>query len=459
MNRIYIVRTVFILMMLTSFSLFSQQKKWTLQECINYALEKNISIRQTTLDNETAKIDKRGAIGNFMPSASINASHSWNIGLTQNVTTGILINETGTTQFSSLGGSVGIDIYKGLQNQQTFRKAKLQIIANQYKLLKMEEDVALNVVNAFLQVLFNKENLKVQTEQLTIDNKQIERTTELVNAGVVPRGDLLDIKATVAGDEQKVINAENVLLISKLSLAQLLQLGDFKDFDIIDEIHSIKKSPAMEETPSAIYAKAKEERTELKAAKLNLEVAEREVAISRGAYQPTLQGYYNFNSRISYADIPVRNSDGSYTTTSAPPFWDQFSDNKGHSFGLQLQIPIFNGFNVRNNVDRSKVALERSRIAYEQSKLDLERNVYTAFTDAKGALKAYDAAISAVEARGEAFHYAKERYEVGMMNAFDYNQSQTLFINAQSEELRTKYDYIFKVKILEFYFGIPIIQK
>ena len=143
---------------------------------------------------------------------------------------------------------------------------------------------------------------------------------------------------------------------------------------------------------------------------------------------------------------------------SAAPVLDQFRDNKGQSFGAQLIIPIFNGFSARNNVERSKVSLEKSKIAVEQEELALQRNVYTAFTDAKGGLNSYESALSALEARQEAYNYAKEKYAVGMMNSFDFNQSQTLLSVAQSEVLRTKYDYIFKIKILEFYFGIPILK-
>ena len=141
------------------------------------------------------------------------------------------------------------------------------------------------------------------------------------------------------------------------------------------------------------------------------------------------------------------------------PLFDQFSNNKGHSFGAQLNIPIFNGFATKNNVSRSKIVLERSQISLQQAELDLERNVYNAITDAKGALNNYESATAALEARQAAFNYAKERFAVGMMNTFEFNQAQTLFNNAQSEVLRTKYDYIFKIKIVEFYFGIPITQK
>ncbi|MFV8332707.1 TolC family protein [Flavobacterium sp. GSP14] len=457
----------------------AQSKKWTLQECVNYAIQNNISIKQSGLDTKTALIDKRGAFGNFLPSVNASASHSWNIGLNQDITTGLLQNQT--TQFTSAGVNVGIDIYKGLQNQNTLRRANLSIVAAKYQLLKMQEDVALNVANAFLQVLFNKENLKVQLEQLGINQKQLVRSEELVKAGSIPRGDLLDVKATVASNNQNVITAENTLLISKLSLAQLLQLKDFESFDVVDDTNIKDENNIMAQTPNSIYEKAREGRTELKIARTNLEIAEKNVEIAKGAFQPTLQGFYSFSSRVAYSDRVVGVApntsnptsiigfvEGSNQNVLSPnfnrvlgnpaPFFDQFSNNKGQSFGVQLSIPIFNGFAVRNNVDRSKVSLERSKIAVEQQDLDLQRNVFTGFADAKGALNAYESAIIAVEARQGAYDYAKEKYDVGLMNSFDFNQAQTLLTNAQSDVLRTKYDYIFKIKILEFYFGIPLIK-
>jgi outer membrane protein len=443
----------FVIILLVSMSVQAQTKKWTLEECVKYAIDNNISIKQTELDTKTADIGKKDAIGNFIPSLNSNASHSWNIGLNQDITTGLLRNQT--TQFSSFGAGVGFDIYKGMQNQNTLRRANLSIIAAKYQLTKMQEDVALNVANAFLQVLFNKENLKVQQEQRATNEQQLLRSEELVKAGSVPRGDLLDIKATVASDSQRVIAAENALLISKLSLAQLLQLKEFYDFDVTDETSAKDENNILAQTPLAIYEKAKEERTELKIAKTNLEIAEKNVAIAKGGFQPTLQGFYNINTRISYADTFDFQTGAAQP---AAPFGQQFLDNKGQTFGAQLSMPVFNGWSVKNNVERSKVNLEKSKIAVEQEELTLQRNVYTAFTDAKGGLNAYESALSALEARQEAYNYSKERYAVGMMNSFDFNQSQTLFTVAQSEVLRTKYDYIFKIKILEFYFGIPIIK-
>jgi outer membrane protein len=435
-----------------------QPQKWTLEDCVNYAWTHNISVKQSELDVQSAQIEKSVGFGAFLPSANANASHSWNVGLNQNITTNLLENQT--TQFTSLGANVGVDIYKGLQNQHRFRKSKLAIIAAQYQLAKMKDDIGLNVANAFLQILFNKESLKVQKDQLSISEKQMQRTQEFVDAGVLPRGDVLDSKATVAADKQKVVVAENALLISKLSLAQLLQLDNFQEFDIVEADYQAVQSEVMFQTPAAIISKAKENRVELKLAKTNMDVADKDISIARSAYQPTIQGFYGFNSRISYADIPLFDATGNLIGTRGPlPFSQQFNNNKGHQFGLQLNVPIFNGFSAKYNVMRAKVAFERTKIAYAQSELDLERTIYSAFTDAQGAYKAYESALTARDARSTALAYAKERFDVGLMNTFEYNQAQTLFVNAQSEVLRTKYDYIFRTKIVEFYFGLPIILK
>ena len=466
--------------LLFGISAHSQTKKWTLEECIYYALEHNITIKNTALDGEIADIDKTGAIGNFLPTINASTSHSWNIGLNQNITTGLLENQT--IQYTSAGLQMGVDIYNGLQNQKKMRRANLSKVASQYQLTKMQEDISLNVANAFLQILFNKENLKVQNDKLSNDVKQMERSAQLLEAGIIPRVDLLDMKATVAADEQRVIAAENTLLISKLSLAQLLQLDDFASFDVVDQEYDASENSLLLQTPLAIYEKAKESRVELKIARNNLEIAEKDLSIIKGSYQPRLQGFYNFNTRSANSDrvigyevdplvptVPIGVVEATNQVVVQPnftsvsggplPIFDQFDLNKGQSIGVQLTIPILNGFVTKTNVEKSKVAVERGKIAYEQEELNLQRNVYTAFTDAKGALNSYEASLVTLEARQEAFISAKERFEVGLMNAFDYNQSQTLLVNAQSEVLRTKYDYIFKTKILEFYFGIPIIQK
>ena len=453
-----ISKSILVFALLLGISTTAQVKKWTIQECVEYALKNNISIKQSELDVKANAIDKKLALGNFFPSLNADASHSWNIGLNQNITTGLLENQT--TQFTSARLSSNVAIYNGLQNQNRLRRAKMSQLASQYQLTKMQDDISLYVTNGYLEILFNKENLKVQQSQLANDEKQLIRSQELVDAGVVPRGDLLDMKATVAADKQKVVVAENSFLISRLSLAQLLALEDFQNFDIADVDMEAKPSSVAAQTPEAIVQKANEVRVEIKIAQANLDLTQRDIKIARGGLQPSLTGFYSFSTRASYSDRIVGiDTNGDPILASPLPLFDQFSNNKGHNFGLQLSIPIFNGFTAQGNVDRSKINYEKSKNAFDQAKLDLESNVYKAITDAKGALKTYETSITTLEARQEAFNYAKEKYAVGMLNAFDFNQSQTLYINSQSEVIRAKYDYIFKMKVVELYFGIPIIQK
>jgi outer membrane protein len=475
------IKKIVFFFLLIGLQLTAQEKKWTLRECVDYAIQNNISVKSSELDLKNVALNKKDAMGNFLPNINASGSHSWNIGLNQNITTGLLENQT--TQFTSAGLNANIDLFKGLQNQNQLRKASLSIVAAQYQFLKIQEDVALNVANAYLQILFNKEALKVQLQQFEYNTKQLQRTTELVDAGVVPKGDLLDVQATVASDKQRLISAYNALFISKLSLAQLLRLEDFKSFDISDENILVPTSAVLLESSESIIAKAKENRTELKIAKSNLEIAEKDISIAKGAYLPSLTAFYSYSTRASYSNrvVGVQPNflnptsqvgyvdDGSGTAVlqdnyspvlgSPLPVFEQFDNNKGQNFGLQLNIPIFNGFAVRNNVQRAKIAYEKSQLNYNQTELDLERNVFVAYADTKGAKESYEAAIVTLEARELAFTYAKDRYEVGLMNVFDFNQAQTLLVNAQSEVLRTKYDYIFKTKILEFYFGIPLIEK
>lgn len=453
-----IQKITLLIILFLGFSSNAQVKSWTLQECVEYALKNNISIKQAELDVKLADIDKSSAIGNFLPTINSTLSHSWSIGANTNPVTNVRENQT--TQYSQVSLGSGLSLYNGLQNVNRLRRAKLAQLASQYQLTKMQDDILLYVANAYLDILFNKENLKVQQGQLANDEKQLNRTDELVKSGSVPRGDLLDMKATIATDNQKIVAAENALLISRLSLAQLLQLEDFENFDVADVSIEPTPSPVMSETPEAIFEKAKQVRVEIKIAQANLDLAERDIKIARGALQPSLSFGYNFGTNASYTDRIV-GVDGSGNPIVAKPLpvFDQFSNNKGHNFGLQLNIPILNGFSARNNVQRSKVNFDRFKNTFDQAKLDLELNVYKAITNAKGALKTYEAAVAAVEARGEAFNYAKEKYAVGLMNAFDFNQSQTVYVIAQSDVIRAKYDYIFKTKVVELYFGIPLIQK
>lgn len=423
-------------------STFSQTKKWTLRECVDYAIKNNISIKQSELDLKVSDIEKIEAIGNFIPSLNGNASFSVNTGASINPVTNQFQNETFKSFSAGLNSSV--TIFNGLVNWKNLQRSKLSKIANTYRLDKMKDDIALSVTNSYLQILFNKEQLKVQKNQNLVTKENLKRTQELINAGSVPAGDIFELEATDATQQQQIFSTENTLLIAKISLCQTLLLDEYSTFDIADVDIDVPVSVVVNESQEAILAKAKEAVKDVKIAISNVELAKKDLAISKASYLPTLSGFVGYNTR--WSESPLYN------------FIDQLSLFDGTAVGLQMNVPIFNGFTTKSRVKRAKINQERSEFQLKQTELDLERNVYQAYNDVINAKKSYEAAQKTLEARKQAYNFTKERYNVGLQNAFDFSQSTIVLENAQSEVLRTKYDYIFKVKIVEFYFGIPIIS-
>jgi len=430
-------------LLLIGFQLSAQSKKWTLEECVDYAIQNNISVKQSELDLKSSDIDKLEAVGGFLPSLSGNANYSINTGASINPVTNQFQNQT-FKSFSASANS-GVMLFNGLANWKTLQRAKLNKIANSYRLDKMKDDIALSVANSYLQILFNKEQLKVQKNQNLITKENIKRTQELIDAGLLPAGDIFELQATDATQEQQIVATENTLLIAKIGLCQTLLIEDFVNFDISDEVIDLPMTNITNESQEAILEKAKESVNDVKIAMANLEVAKKDVSLSRSSYLPTLSGFFGYNTR--WAESTPYN------------FIDQLTLFDGTGVGLQLSVPILNGFATRGRVQRAKINQERSEFQLKQAELDLERNVYQAYNDVINAKKSYEAAQKTLEARKQSFNFSKERFEVGLMNSFDFSQSTLAFENAQSEVLRTKYDYLFRTKILEFYFGIPLVKK
>lgn len=417
----------------------AQNKKWTLKECVEYALENNISVKQSELDLLATDIDKLTAIGGFLPTVNVGGSVSKNTGLNFDPTTG---NSSTTTFLSSSGNmNLGYNLFDGLRNIRQVQRAKISKLAADYRLSKMKDDISLFVANGYITVILNKANLEVLISQNSVTQEQIERTIELVEAGSLPRGDLLEIQATDASEKQAIVNAENTIQISLINLAQLLLIKDYENFDIEDEGYDIVDEGISTMPVTEIIENSKANRSEIKIAEQNVALAEKDVQIAKGSYWPTLRAFLGYDTR--------------YTDANSIPFNEQIYLNDGIGYGLSLNIPILNGFSVKGNVQRNKINLERSKFQLEQAELDLESTVYQAYVDAKGSLKSFEAANRALESQKLAYEYAKERYDVGLTNAFDFSQSKLRFDNTNIELNRAKYDYIFKLKVLELFFGIP----
>ncbi|MBW1294642.1 TolC family protein [Aquimarina litoralis] len=461
-------------------SMQAQEKKWTLRECVEYALENNITIKQSALNVENAAIDKKDALGNFLPSLNAQASNFWRSGLATDPITNT--NSTATFRSSSYGINVGITLFDGLRNVKQFQRAKLNKLLSQYNLGKSKDDIALFIANSYLQVLLNKESLKVIEKQHEITLEQLKRTKDLVDAGVLPQGDLLEIEATSADELTRIVQAENAVLIARVGLAQTLLIKDYENFDIAEQDYLVPSSSILNKSVDEIRASARQARYEVQIAEQNKLIAEKDLEIAKGAYYPTLSGSFGYNTSEVGNNTFNRTLDPDNPTVDLPigfvgttgeevfqtqpnfliqeagptPFIEQLYNNDALSYGLSLSVPIFNGFATRNNVKRNKINVKRTQFQLEQAELDLDSNVYQAYVDAKGAAEAYEASLVAVKAQERAYAYAKDRYDVGRTNAFDFSQSKFRLENAQSNEVQAKFDYIFKIKVLELFFGIKI---
>jgi outer membrane protein len=424
------------------FQINAQNKQWTLKECVVHALSNNISIKRSTLNIELTEIEKSDAIGNFLPSINAGPTISKNTGLSFNPIT----NQPETVTALNLAGgvSVGYTLFDGLQNFRQVQRAEISKLASQYRLVKMRDDIALFVANGYLQVLLNKANLDVIEIQNAVTLEQINRVNELVDAGVLPKGDLLEIKATDAREKQSIAVQENLVRISLISLAQLLLVKDYETFDIEDEGFDLV-DPGISTNPvSEIIETAKENRTEVKIAEKNVELASKDLQIAKAGYYPTLSAFFGYDTR--------------YTDLDPTEFINQIYQNDGVNYGLRLSIPVLNGFSVRNNVRRNKINVTSTEYELEQAELDLESNIYQAYVDAQGARKAYEASLASLESQELAYQYAKDRFDVGLTNSFDFSQSKLRYDNALIDVNRGKYDYIFKIKVLELYFGVPAME-
>ena len=458
----------------SSLILNAQVKKYTLLECVNIALEKNIRIQQSEFDLEGADIDRGDAIGNFLPRINAQSQHIWNNGLSQNITNGLI--ENLTTQFSSFGGNLGVTLFSGKQNINQLARANLNIISRQYQLEDMKDDISLFVANSYLQVMFNKEFEQVQRYQLEIAKQELERTQLRISAGVQTQAEIYEIEANLASQEQALVQSENATRLSLISLAQSLLITDYENFDIADVNFNVPLSQILLEKPKKIFEKSLTLRNDIKVAATNIEIAKADIDLAKGALLPTLSAFYNYNTRISYSDrfietgnfietpIGVVKENGSLVVTQFPEraitdplsFGDQFRQNDGHSYGLALNIPIFNGLSIKNNIKRRKLNLKRSETQFEQTKLDLENTINQAYNNAEGAFKFYEASEKTLKARKEAYFIAEKQFEAGVLNSYDFIQIKQRYDIAASDNVRAKYDYIFKLKVLEFYFGVEI---
>ena len=441
--------------MLFQGSLWSQEKVWSLEECIKYAIDNNIQIRQQEIQTRFQENTLSQSKLNLLPTLNGQASHNYSFNRTLDQTTYQYVDQNGQADQFYLGGSM--NLFNGLQNYNTIQRNKYQLLASELDLQSIKDNISLSIALAYLQIILNNELVSTTGNQLQITKQQIEKTKKMFDAGSVAKGNLLQIESQAASEELQLINLENQRDISYLNLTQMLELKSPEGFSIVIPSIGVDTNAVISGNVEDIFGQAQGLRPEIKSAEMNLTASELDLKIARGGRSPRLSMSHSASTMYSN----IRKKILSIDPVSGPvygeyPFSDQLTDNMNYGLGFSLNLPILNGWQVNKNIANSKLNIENSRYSLEGEKKQLYKSIQQAYADAVAALKKYTASIKAVASMEESFRYTEQKFNVGMVTPVDYNAAKTQLLNAQSNMSQAKYEYIFKTKVLDFYKGLPL---
>ncbi len=423
----------------TTLVLNEDTEKWSLEKCINYAIENNIQVKQMTLQTKSSKSTLQQSKAGLLPSVNADAGYSWEFS-GFDPSTGDKVSTNFGRANASINGSV--TLFNGLQQYNTIRKNDYALRADLEELEDMKYNITLQVATAYLQILFDKELLEVANSQLEITKGQEQRTKILVEAGSLAKGNLLEIQAQQAQEEVNRINAENNLKTSYLNLTQLLELDTTGGFEILVPELDDPSQELMIESVSRIFDDS-QDLPMIKKQEIRLQSSERSLSVSKGLISP--QVYLSASYGTYYASI------------YDPPFafGDQFSDNKSLTITVGVRIPLFNNLTTKNTITQSKLQVENSKYELELAKNQLYKDIQTARNSAEASLAKYNASKKAVEAQEESFSYTQQKFDLGLVNSVDYNTAKNQLTKSQSDMVQSKFEFIFRINILNFYRGIP----
>lgn len=443
--------------LLASQGVLFSQKVWALDECIYYAIDHNIQIKQQDIQTKYQQNTLDLSKFKLLPTLNGSATHNYSWGRSLDQTT---YRYTDNTQVQSnnfyVGGSM--PLFNGLQNYNTIKKYEYEVLAGEQDLQNIKENISLTVALNYLQIILNKELVATTNDQLQITLQQIAKTKKLVDAGSTARGNLLQIESQAAQEELQLINIKNQLDLSYLDLTQLLELKTAVGFEVVVPDIALDTNTIITETVDDIYAVAMGSRPAVKSSEMKLAASEYDLKIAKGSRSPRISMNHSFNT--GYSDVRQKVLGIDPATQSIIygdyPFNEQISDNINWGLGFSLSVPILNGWQVNKNIANSKLGIESSKYALEGSKKQLYKNIQQAYADAVAALKKYNASTKAVTSMQESFRYTEQKFNVGLVTPVDYNTAKSQLLQAQSTLAQAKYEYIFKTKVLDFYRGIPL---
>lgn len=466
-----------LLVLIPSLSLTAQQtqtapnKVWTLKECVDFALEENLAVKQSRLNNEFNEQNQLQSYGNLLPNVSGNATHIYNYGQTIDPYTNTFAADLVRSNNFRLGANW--TLFNGMRNYNEVKKSELDILAGKYGIKASEFDIVLQVTSAYLDVLFNKEQLKAAKSQKEATQKQVQQSNKLFQAGNIPEGELLNVESQLAQEELNIVDRENDLMLAELQLKQLLLLPADAQFEVSDPEDYDANSLTLPGDRNYIVNQAVENFPGVKQREFELQSAEKEIQLARGGFMPTLSlsgsfatGYSGLRTEVVDVNQTgtqvIGSVEGTGQNVVAPqfqqtlrdqPFTNQLDDNLNRSFGFNLNVPIFNNFTNKVNVNRAKINREITELNLEREKLNVTREVETAYANATASFKRFKATDKAVNAAEKALEYAEKRFEVGMTNAVEFNMAKNNVIRTQTDLIRAKYELLFRLRILEFYQG------
>ncbi len=448
-NKFFAVFTIVILAFTYSESFAQPDKeRWTLRECIDYALDNNLNLEREILNTGNIRASLLEAQGQRIPSFSIGAQSGYRWGRSINPFTNLF--ETQRIGNVNLFGNSNLTLFAGQRINNNILKSKLDLRSNEMDIIARKNLITIDIITFFVNVIFAEEQLKIAERQLETTEEQLDRTIKLVEAGAAPFADQLDLQSQMATNEAEVINADNNLRISKLTLQQAMQKPFEEDFEIAIPELNIEDYMLSESSTDEIYGVAVGIMPEIIGADYRITAAEKDVAIAKGAFYPTLA--LNANSFSNYVDIALN--------PAAPQdnyiLLDQIKDNVSHTVNLSLNIPIFTNFTNKANLQRALVQKDLERVNMEETKNQLRQNIESSYNDAIAAAKSYEATQKRVAALKESFRMSSERFNLGAINFVDFQLSQTNFFNAEADLINAKYEYILRTKILDFYLGNPL---
>lgn len=423
----------------------NSQNVWSLQKCIDYALENNIQIKQQQLNTQYYKNQRIQAWLNMLPSlnAQLGNDNSFGRSLTS-------LNTYKNVNSSSISGgySFNFTISNGFILNNTVDKQELDLQATLKDLQKAKDDIMLSIARSYLEILFAEEIVLVDSAQLEVTQQQINRTQQLVDAGSLAKGSLLEIQAQLAREELQLVNDKNTVQLAYLALYQILELPIAESFKIEKPILPEIKANISMANSIDVFNNAMNARPEIQAAQLRVKSAEKDLSIAKGRLYPKLT-YYTYYSNLynnKYIDINGKNM----------AFSDQLLKNGRTVLGFDLNIPIFNQWQVRTGISNATLQITDYKYQLQTASNLLRKDIELSYTNALASLNRYMSTEKAVESMQEAFRYVEEKFNVGMVNSVDYNLQKNQLTSAQSQLLQAKYEYIFRTKILDFYNGIPI---